>query len=29
MAIGKKGLYDVRKITDIREAIYGAAELYG
>ena len=29
MAIGKKGLYDVRKITDIIEAIYGAAELYG
>ncbi len=29
MAIGAKGIYDVRKVTDIREAIYGAAELYG
>jgi long-chain acyl-CoA synthetase len=29
MAIGAKGIYEVRKVTDIREAIYGAAELFG
>lgn len=29
MAIGKEGVYKVREIRDIREAIFGAAEIYG
>ncbi len=29
MAIGKEGVYKVREIKDIREAIFGAAEIYG
>lgn len=29
MAIGGKGLYEVRQVKDIREAIFGAADIYG
>ncbi len=29
MAIGKEGIYKVRQIKDLREAIFGAAEIYG
>ena len=29
MAIGKEGVYKVREIKNIREAIFGAAEIYG